>query len=46
MYKRQRLPNGAHLAIDAKTPYEHYALAQEATDQETVDLELKKLSAD
>ena len=43
---RVRLPNGAHLAIDAKTPYEHYALAQEATDQETVDLELKKHAAD
>ncbi|MDG2211757.1 MAG: DNA recombination protein RmuC [Acidimicrobiales bacterium] len=43
---RVRLPNGAHLAIDAKTPYEHYALAQEATDQETVDLEFKKHAAD
>ena len=38
---RVRLPNGAHLAIDAKTPFDAYARAQEATDPAVVELELK-----
>ena len=35
-----RLPNGAHLAVDAKVPLDAYLRAQEATDQALVDREL------
>jgi DNA recombination protein RmuC len=37
---RVRLPNGAHLAIDAKTPFDAYQRAQEATDPAEVEREL------
>jgi len=37
---RVRLPNGAHLAVDAKTPFDAYWRAQQATDPEEVEREL------
>ena len=36
-----RLPNGAHLFVDAKVPLDAYLRAQEATEQATVDAELR-----
>ncbi len=36
-----RLPNGAHLFVDAKVPLDAYLRAQEATDQAVVEAELK-----
>lgn len=38
---RVRLPNGAHLSVDAKVPLDAYLRAQEATDQSTVEAELQ-----
>ena len=36
-----RLPNGAHLFVDAKVPLDAYLRAQEATEQAAVDAELR-----
>ncbi|MEC9424765.1 MAG: DNA recombination protein RmuC [Actinomycetota bacterium] len=36
-----RLPNGAHLFVDAKVPLDAYLRAQEATEQQVVDAELR-----
>jgi len=36
-----RLPNGAHLFVDAKVPLDAYLRAQEAAEQATVDAELR-----
>ena len=37
---RVRLPNGAHLAVDAKTPFDAYWRAQQATEPEEIEREL------
>tara|TARA_B100000700_G_C14979248_1_gene825490 strand:+ start:393 stop:1610 length:1218 start_codon:yes stop_codon:yes gene_type:complete len=36
-----RLPNGAHLFVDAKAPLDAYLRAQEATEQSIIDAELR-----